>query len=526
VQNYREKHTVADIPEQQHLTGQTASQAMGELASLPASQAGDRQQGAILALDREHRLALSIQDLIGKCIAVLGITGFGKTNTAAVLIEELLSQGLPLTIVDIESEYYGLKQSYQVLVAGRSIHAEVPLEMSNAASLAEISIRRGISVILDLADYTQDEASTILTRYFKRLWEVASIERKPYEIVLEECHEWIPQSVSTPLKQILTRIALRGRKRGLGTILLSQRSAKVEKDVLTQASLLFLHKVMHPTDMRVYKEVIPLPGQEVEALVNSLQVGQALLVDQRGVQAVHLRQRHTYHAGDTPAFGIEQPPLLRIDEQLLGELQALLGAAQQEDQSEALLLKRIRTLEQTLAEKEAEIETLRRENDLLSRLRVEFADDVPGLPTTLEIEQAVIKRLVAEGKLVQPVPVASPSTPAAAQPRRMSGEQHELQAFLRRLHQLSVLHQRLLRVFIDYDDSALSLAQLAKKSGYARTTLERNPPHTLLELQLVSRYRMRNGGLGYRSHIRETLRRTFPNHDPEELLQQFPHSNR
>src|SRR5579883_2553377 len=397
VQNYREKHTVADIPEQQHLTGQTASQAMGELASLPASQAGDRQQGAILALDREHRLALSIQDLIGKCIAVLGITGFGKTNTAAVLIEELLSQGLPLTIVDIESEYYGLKQSYQVLVAGRSIHAEVPLEMSNAASLAEISIRRGISVILDLADYTQDEASTILTRYFKRLWEVASIERKPYEIVLEECHEWIPQSVSTPLKQILTRIALRGRKRGLGIILVSQRSAKVEKDVLTQASLLFLHKVVHPTDLRVYKDLIPLSAVEVENMVRNIRPGEAIMIYNQQVSVIQVRLRHTFHVGSTPTLSpVVQPKLRKLNEVVLRELRSLTANSYQESASadeKTRLARRVQELEEVIALKDAEIERLQSQIDLLSKLSV----SIEGWPNvvhssslqTLEVDRAV-----------------------------------------------------------------------------------------------------------------------------------------
>ncbi len=151
-------------------------------------------------IDTEGMLHLDIASFVGKSTALLGITGSGKTNTAAVLIEELLSNGLPLTIVEEESYEF-------------------------------------------------------LSEYFTRLWEIAGKERKPYQIVLEEAHEFIPQGTTTPLKQMLTRIALRGRKRGLGMILMSQRSAKVEKDVLTQTSLLFLHKVVHPTDMRVYKDV-------------------------------------------------------------------------------------------------------------------------------------------------------------------------------------------------------------------------------------------------------------------------------
>ena len=60
---------------------------------------------SVLSIDSLNGFELQTQTLVGRGIAVLGITGAGKTNTAAVLIEELLSNDLPLTIVDIEGEY-------------------------------------------------------------------------------------------------------------------------------------------------------------------------------------------------------------------------------------------------------------------------------------------------------------------------------------------------------------------------------------------------------------------------------------
>lgn len=37
-----------------------------------------------------EELELSLEDLIGKCVAVLGIRGSGKSNTSGVIFEELL----------------------------------------------------------------------------------------------------------------------------------------------------------------------------------------------------------------------------------------------------------------------------------------------------------------------------------------------------------------------------------------------------------------------------------------------------
>jgi len=104
----------------------------------------------MLDMNIAETVDLDIDAFVGRSVAVLGITGSGKTNTAAVLIEELLSGGLPLTIVDIEGEYYGLKQKFDLLIAGRSEHAELEVTSENAGVLATASVTRGLSVILDL----------------------------------------------------------------------------------------------------------------------------------------------------------------------------------------------------------------------------------------------------------------------------------------------------------------------------------------------------------------------------------------
>ena len=52
------------------------------------------------------------EDMIGKSIALLGIPDSGKSNTAAVLMEELLSAGIPICVVDPAGEYHTLKDKY------------------------------------------------------------------------------------------------------------------------------------------------------------------------------------------------------------------------------------------------------------------------------------------------------------------------------------------------------------------------------------------------------------------------------
>jgi DNA helicase HerA-like ATPase len=88
----------------------------------------------------------------------------------------------------------------------------VPLFVENAPAIAEMSIRRGISVILDLSDYDQKEMQAILLAYLKHLWDISTEVKKPYGMVIEEAHEFAPQGRDAPLKEIITRYMSRGRK--------------------------------------------------------------------------------------------------------------------------------------------------------------------------------------------------------------------------------------------------------------------------------------------------------------------------
>lgn len=461
----------------------------------------------------EH-LELEISDFVGKSVAALGITGSGKTNTAAVLIEELLAQGLPLTIVDIEGEYYGLKERYDLLIAGRSEHAELEVSPENASALATASVERGLSVILDLSDYTQEEIYNFLVAYFTALWEAASKVRRPYQIVLEEAHEFIPQGANTPLKQLITRIALRGRKRGLGIILMSQRSAKVEKDVLTQTSLLFLHKVVHPTDMKVYKDLIPLPASEVEATIGALAPGSVVVVSNYKPVVAHIRLRHTFHAGSTPTLGKNaQPELRRIDAALLRDLQEMLAkvkptVAKDEQKAE----KRIRELEALLAERDATIKQQAEQIAMLSKLAVQVE-----MPQTMQIERATVNHMhsqnaaqavVVEALAAKPLPAISTQTPL---------NESKLRALLNWLDKkVPARDLRLLKTLQEHGRS-MNVYDLASWSGLAEATIQNHPPLELVQRGLIERKKI-GREFHYCSGLASFFAREFPGSNQEELV--------
>ena len=322
----------------------------------------------ILHIDTDGELQISLDQMIGISSAILGISGSGKSNTAAVIVEELLANQLPMTLVDIEGENWGLKERFEVLVVGRSEHSDINCAVEQAARLAELSFSKRLPVILDMSETPEDEMLAFLLAYFTGLWDAARLFRQPYQIVLEEAHEFVPQGVRTPLKAVLTRIALRGRKRGLGTLLISQRSPKVEKDLLTQAKLVFLHRVIHPVDLRVYEDIIPLPAKQVDEMIGQLRTGQAVVLHDNTVTQVTIRRRETFDAGATPILGnVALPELRKIDLSILDELQRqveplkrppLDRAKAPSDEALNAAAARIKALEQTISELRSHITQL------------------------------------------------------------------------------------------------------------------------------------------------------------------------
>src|SRR6266487_3994864 len=463
-------------------------------------------------IDIQHLLSLDRDSFVGERVAVLGISGSGKTTTVAVLIEELLASGLSMTIVDTDGEYFGLKEQYELLVAGRSAHVELPLEPEHAAVLARASVEQGFSVILDVSGYKGREAQWLLEQYFLALWDACSALRRPYEVVLEEAHLWIPEERDTPLKEVLTDIALRGRKRGLGILLASKRSAKVEKDVLTQVPLLFLHQVVHPIDITVYKGLLPLPAKEVERIVGELQRGQAIVKVANVPHVVQIRPRHTFHPGATPAFATSVPPALRqVDAALLQELQQALAASvpvSTPGTHEKRLLRRIQELERLVAERDAVIAEQAKQIEHLSRLTVSL-ESPPGLPETLHIAHAHVETATfqqAPSVALQPRVIEALSAQPAQEPLPVN--EAKLRSLHKRLAQLPSKQYEVFKLLVEHG-TVMSIKEIAAWMNIAERTAYEHVPSGLLQLGLLERIR-RGHGYVYKARLKEYLEKEFP----------------
>ena len=102
----------------------------------------------------------------------------------------------------------------------------------------------------------------------------------PGMLVVEEAHNYAPEKgfSKTLSSDILRTIASEGRKFGLGMMVISQRPARVDKNVLSQCGTQIIMKVTNPNDLKAISKGLEGVSSYVEDELMRLPPGVATLV--------------------------------------------------------------------------------------------------------------------------------------------------------------------------------------------------------------------------------------------------------
>jgi hypothetical protein len=325
-------------------------------------------------------VSLPVVELLTGRGFVTGKSGSGKSNSASVIAERLLDNEFGLLIVDIDGEYYGLKEAYEILHVGADEECDIQVTTDHAEKLAGLALEQNVPIILDVSSYLDEsEAEAMLTEVARSLFAKAKKQKQPFLLLVEEIHEYIPEQGSVgECGQMLIKIGKRGRKHGLGLCGISQRPADVKKDFITQCDWLLWHRLTWQNDTRVVRRI--LDGKYADA-VESLDDGEGFLVTDwtDDVRRVQFHRKDTFDAGATPGLeDVERPALKSVSEDLVSELAEISNEASARKD-------RIAELESKLEKRESRIEELERElHDArnLQDLAEQFVEALTGYPAT------------------------------------------------------------------------------------------------------------------------------------------------
>ena len=310
-----------------------------------------------LHLDRDDLLQLTTNSFVSARTIALGQTGAGKGNAGALINELLLEHGLPMTIIDPEGEAWPLKQlAKNLLVVGKSAHADREYAPEQMGRLAELSVEQGFSVILDLDEYSDTEIFALLVPYLTSLWKTCNRVRRPYHLSIDEVHEFVPQQGSTPVKDLLIRIAKKGRKRGLGMLTMSQDTASIDDKFLRQTDIRILLRVSYDSDLKRYQTLMPaIPNKTIEHEIPKMPQGKGYVIVNHVPMLVQLLRRRTFDPSETPKLGTgsQEPALQTVDDatlRLLDESIPVPSEVNLERMDRATLIERIEELSRTRTE--------------------------------------------------------------------------------------------------------------------------------------------------------------------------------
>lgn len=205
-------------------------------------------------------LRLPAEDALESAIGIIGKRGRGKSGLVKVLMEELVRVRLPFVAFDPVGVMWGLRSSpdgsepgLPVLVVGGS-HGDLRLDRRAGAEIAKAVVQANVSCIVDFSEESKRVYREFVRDFCHTLF---AINDTPRAVVLEEAPELVPQRLRPDLAETfeaVERLVSRGRNRGLGVVLVSQRAATIAKDVLTQVDALFVFGLVSPQDRKALKE--------------------------------------------------------------------------------------------------------------------------------------------------------------------------------------------------------------------------------------------------------------------------------
>ena len=178
---------------------------------------------------------------------------------------------------------------------------EIEVFADQGTKLDEL-IQKGKTTIINLRGTPPDIQELIVNRIGTTLFELRKVGKvPPMMLVVEEAHNFCPQQGVVACSKIFRTIASEGRKFGLGLTIITQRAAKVDKNVLSQCNTQIILKVTNPNDLKAIAASIEGLTEGMEDEIQRLPIGSAIVTG-GGLSfplLVEIRPRESKHGGES-----------------------------------------------------------------------------------------------------------------------------------------------------------------------------------------------------------------------------------
>lgn len=264
-------------------------------------------------------------DAVTQTFGIIGRRGSGKTHCASVLAEEFCERGLPFVVLDPTGAWWGLRtgadgkgKGYPVVILGGQ-HGDLPLPREAGALVADLVVNRPGFYVLDLSSTESNAAQQrIVTDFLERVYRAKATKPSPLHIFMDEADCFAPQRPMPGEQRMLgavEAVVRRGRSRGLGVTLITQRPAVLNKNALSQVECMLAFQTTAPQDRKALKEWAD--GHDSKGYAQTFLDGLAGLHREGFVWSpawldtfskMKVRDKRTYDSSKTPTAGDRAAP--------------------------------------------------------------------------------------------------------------------------------------------------------------------------------------------------------------------------
>ena len=214
-----------------------------------------------MVLDAERTMILSAPEFVTETCGILARKGRGKTYLAMVMAEELMNSGyeIPFVVLDPTGCWYGLlvdalgepSENRVALLGGERGHYPLPATAGKLVASVAVACRP-LPLVLDMSLMSQAEQHGFVADFAEELY---LKNRVGLHVFVDEADLFSPQRLDKSSKQhgrcltAVDNLVRRGRFRGIGNTLISQRPAVINKNVLSQVGTMFFLQMLAPQDL-------------------------------------------------------------------------------------------------------------------------------------------------------------------------------------------------------------------------------------------------------------------------------------
>ena len=299
-----------------------------------------------LVLSEDSTCVLPARGYVTSTKAVLAKKRVGKTYLSMVVAEEFLARRLPFVVLDPTGVWWGINATRKggpsdcpVLLIGGP-HGVFNLRSDNGSKMADVVVKIWPTpIVFDLVDLSPDEQRQFVADFGDRLYKE---NKKAVHVFIDEGDEFAPQSldksdkVSARCLRVIDRIVRRGGVKGIGSTIITQRPAVLNKNVLSQVDGTYYLQIVAPQDRAAVEDwmknvVSPSDLSSCISNISRLGRGEAYYMQSGGQPPLvkfRVREKRTFDSSKTPTIDDPEPyvPSLGVvSRDILEEVAALLG---------------------------------------------------------------------------------------------------------------------------------------------------------------------------------------------------------